>query len=208
MPTFNEIQSEVKRRMGNRTDIDSRLPTWINDAYFDLLMEPEYSFHELDKSVTLITNADVREYDLSVYTDLWFILGLRDETNEREVLRTHWKSFDRRAHATANPTRYTRFGSTLILDPTPDDVYTILIRYRRRVNEMTAGTSPEIPREWHSMLTHLATVKAYEALEQFEKATAQRQLVIPMEDGRKDQVELEDEDHENAIRVRMDGFGG
>lgn len=207
MSTFNEIRSEVKRRIGNRTDVEDRLGTWINDAYFDLLMEPEYSFHELDRQGLIITESGKREYSLNVFPDLWFILGVRDNTTEREVLRVHWKTFDRRAHTEGAPTRYTRFGSDIIFDPTPDGIYNILLRYRNRVNEMVAGTSPVIPREWHSMLTHLAVVKAYEGLEQFEKAAAQRQLVFTMEDNRKDQVELEDEDHENSIRVRLSQFG-
>lgn len=208
MATFDEIRAEVRRRIGNRTDVEDRLGTWVNDAYFDLLMEPEYVFHELDKKIILITNPNQREYSLDPYTDLWFILGIRDNTNEREVNKVHWKTFDRRAHVESWPTRYARFDNMLELDPTPDGAYELQIRYRRRVNELTQGTSPEIPREWHSMLTHIAVVKAYEALEQFEKAAAQRQLLVPMEDLRKDLVELEDEDQESAFRVRLDGFGG
>lgn len=205
MATFDVIKAEVKKRLGNRQDIDERLNVWINDAYFELLMEPEFTFYELDFEFTIVTVADQRAYDLSGVNALWFILMMRDTTNEREVRKTSVKVIDRLATTTGQPNRYARFANTILLDPIPDDVYSLNVRYRLRPNELITGTSPVIGREWDEILVVLSTVKGYEALEQPEKAGAARTLLNPLIDGRKDQEILEDEDSEMGIRVRLRG---
>lgn len=205
MATFDAIKNEVKKRLGNRQDIDDRLNMWINDAYFELLMEPEYTFFELDTIHLFDTEADRREYDLSLVAQLWFILMVRDLTNEREIRKTSVKYLDRISLTTGQPIRYARFADTLILDPTPDDVYSIRIRFRYRPNELVSGEMPLINREWDEVIVGLSTIKGYEALEQPEKAAAARNLLQPLLDMRKDQEVLEDEDSEIGVRVRMRG---
>lgn|SRR5574342_157791 len=205
MATFDTIRAEVKKRLGNRLDIDDRLPIWINDAYFELLMEPEYTFYELDTIHLFDTVANQRVYDLSLVAGLWFILMVRDMTNEREIRKTSIKVMDRLSQTTGQPNRYARFADTLELDPTPDDVYTIRIRFRYRPNELVAGSEMLINREWNEVITVLATIKGYEALEQPDKAGAARQLLGPLLDQRKDQEVLEDEDSDIGIKVRLHG---
>lgn len=205
MATFDVIKSEVKQRLGNRTDIDDRLPVWINDAYFEILMEPEYTFYELDRSYAFSTVAGQGTYDISSVTALWFILMLRDMTNEREIKKTSIKVLDRVASTQGQPIRYARFGQTIEFDPVPNDVFDIRIRYRYRANELVPGASPIIGREWDEVLVVLSTIKGYEALEQPEKAAAARQLLNPLIDARKDLEQLEDEDSDIGIKVRMKG---
>jgi len=207
MASFDVIKTEVKKRLGNRTDIDDRLNIWINDAYFELLMEPEFTFYELDTLDTIVTVANQRVYDLSTIAGLWFILMIRDETNSREVKKTSVKYLDRIARSIGQPNRYARFADTLELDPTPDDAYTLTIRFRYRPNQLVSGAYPLINREWDEVLVVLATIKGYEALEQPEKASAARNLLYPLLDKRKDQEVLEDEDSEFGLRVRLHNHG-
>lgn len=207
MATYDTIKAEVQKRIGNRqdADINSRLGTWINDAYFELLLEPEYTFYELDREYTLNTVADQRDYDISVIDDLWFILMIRDMDNEREIRKTSIKVMDRLSNSSGQPNRYARFAKTLELDPTPDDTYELRIRYRYRPNELITGTSPLTGREWDEIIVVKSTIKAYEALEQPEKAAAARNLEIALLDHRKDLEILEDEDSDIGIKVRMKG---
>jgi len=207
MASFDVIKSEVKKRLGNRTDIDDRLNIWINDAYFELLMEPEYTFYELDTMDYVVTVANQRIYDLSPIAGLWFILMLRDETNAREVRKTSIKVLDRAAYTTGQPSKYARFADTLELDPTPDGIYTLKLRYRRRPNILTSGAYPLLNREWDEVLVVLSTIKGYEGLEQPEKAGAARNLLGPLLDKRKDMEVLEDEDSEIGIKVRTSVHG-
>lgn len=203
MASFDVIKAEVKKRLGNRQDIDDRLPIWINDAYFELLMEPEFTFYELDTIHLFNTVAGQRVYDLSLVAGLWFILMLRDMTNEREIKKTSIKVMDRKQYTQGQPNRYARFADTLELDPIPDDVYTIRIRFRYRPNQLVGGSFPQTNREWDEVIVVLSTIKGYEALEQPEKAAAARNLLSPLLDMRKDQEVLEDEDSDIGVRVRM-----
>lgn len=201
MGTYNDLIEELRQRVGNRTDIDTRLGRWLNDAYFDLLHTPKESFWQLDTSVTFQTTAAAREYDISGYSNLWFILGIRDETNEREITKWSWKDFDRRRHTSGMPIRYARFGSSLYLDPTPDAAYTLLLRYRLRVSELSAGSETIVGREWDEPLLHLAAAKAYNGLELFNEAGKQQQLYEAFMHRRQDQEMLEDADAEPTITV-------
>lgn len=202
MASFDAIKTEVKSRLGNRTNIDSRLNVWINDAYFELLLNPRFNFFELDKAAQASTAALIRSYDLP--TDLWYILDIRDDTNNRKLRRRHWETFDRRSHNEGQPNLYARFGLSVELDPTPDAVYTLIIRYKFRPVDLVSGGSPAIGREWDEVITVLSVIKGFEALEEQEKAGLQRQILEQLLAVREDVTQLESMDAESQIQVRMD----
>lgn len=200
MGAFNEIFSEVRERLGGRMTIDSRITRWINDAYFEILMNPRYKFFELDKMASFNTSSGVRDYELSsIAGDVWFILSLRDETTEREVLKKDVKTFDRTVHTLGQPTRYARFGDKLILDPTPNGVYSMMMRYRQRVGEIGVGQMTVLNREWDEAFTILAVAKGYQGLEQPAKAQEQLQLFHVKLSSMEAVLSLEDDDKEPTI---------
>lgn len=206
MANFDTIKAEVISRLGGRTDISDRVTLWMNDAYFDIMLSPKYSFWELDKSNTSITTVDgTRTYSLSGISDLWFILALRDNTNEREIKQGSWKIFDRAAYADGPPLRYDRFGSDLILDPTSDGAYVIQIRYRYRPPQLAQGGDHLLGREWDELLTIMTVRNGYAALEQHRKAAEQERLLLPKMLDREEAESLEDTDaDEMSIGVRME----
>jgi hypothetical protein len=199
---FDAIKTEVVARLGGRTDIDTRVDIWINDAYFELLLGPLYAFHEIEKQATAQTIDTLRAYDLP--SDLWFILSIRDDTNNRKLRRSHWSSFDKRSASSGIPNRYARFADTVELDPTPDDAYDLIIRYRIRPDELSSTVAPVTGREWDELITVLSTAKGWEALEQQERAAAQWQLFGRLSRQRMDIAQLEDMDSETTIGVRLE----
>lgn len=202
MATFDAIKSEVSARLGNRTNIDSRLQVWINDAYFELLLNPRASFFELDKQATTQTIDTLRSYNLP--TDLWFILDVRDFTNSVKLRRGHWQTFDKRSPSSGTPRRYARFGNTIELDPTPNVAVDLIIRYRMRPTELSSSVALVTPREWDEVITTLSVAKGFEALQQFEEAAKQRQLLEALLNIRLDVPKLEDIDSETTIGVRLE----
>lgn len=208
--SFNTIKTEVIARLGGRTDLDSRVITWINDAYYELALTPRYSFFELDTTSTITTESGTRDYSISSITNLWFILGIRDQTNERKVRKSHWTVFDAKTQPSATgqiPTHYSRFEKILTFDPTPGGVYTMLLRFRRRPNEMTVNTNHLLGREWDEPITVLSTIKGYEALEQPEKAASQRTLLEQILGLREEAESLEDMDADDvSVGVRLEEF--
>lgn len=205
MISYDSIVTEVTARLGNRTDIATRVGRWINYAYFELLLNPTYSFFELDKSTTFSTVASTRSYDIvTPNPDLWFILIMRDATNQRRVRRASWKTFDESTITTGQPTRYARFGTSVELDPTPDAVYSILMRYRRRPIDLVSGSNMDgLGTEWEEPIVTLASVKGFEALKLSEDAASQRTLLVSMLQSRQDVPMLEDDDAEFTIQPVM-----
>ena len=200
---FDAIQTEVIARLGNRQDIAARSSVWINDAYFEILMNPRFTFFELDAVQQAATVIGQRTYSLP--PDLWFILSLRDNTNNIKLQRTHTMVLDKIAPVAGLSVRYARFGLAVELDPTPNSVVTLQLRYRKRVAELTAGSTLVIPREWDEPVTVLSVVKGFEALDNKEKAAFQRQLFDKMLENRQDVPTLEDMDAETTIGIN-EGF--
>lgn len=202
MASYSTLKTEIIYGLGNRSDLDARIPNWLNWAYYEILMTPRFSFYELDKQVTTQTINTLRAYDLP--DDCWFILSVRDDTNERKLDRKHWQVFDKIAHTPGQPNRYAHFANTIELDPTPDDEYDIILRYRKRPIEIVSDSSPIIGAEWDEVLVRLTIVKGLESLEQPEKATKQRQLLEAALSLRLDVPQLEDADAETTLGVRFE----
>jgi len=198
----NHVISEMRWRLGNRTDIQSRLSTWLNDAYFELLLSPRFTFYQLDKAYSWTTPGHQRAFFLStMLPDLWFILNMRNDTYQIKLRRKDPSEFDRTWQVEGIPTRYTRFDDRIELDPTPDMDYDLTIRYRTRPPELQANTESWIDREWDEVITTMAVQKGWEALEQWDKASAQKQLIETQLARRFDAFQMDDADSEATIGV-------
>jgi len=198
--TVNELITELGYRLGNRTDTTSRLPIWLNDAYFELLLSPRFSYYELDKSYAFPTIAQQRTYNIvGLVPDLWFILDLRNETLQQKMSRYHWSEFDRKWRVFAIPVRYTRYGPNIELEPVPDKAYDLTMRYRLRPGQLIPGGTHILGREWDEVILTMAVQKGWEALEQWDKSKAQKELVELQLAAREEPLTLEDADSETTI---------
>ena len=158
-------------------------------------MNPRFTFLELDELD--YENTVAGQPSISMPNDLWFVLDMRDNTNQRRIRQVHWQVIDDIQQTLGQPTRYARFAPTsAILDPIPDAVYQIQIRYRSRVQELDAAHDPGnvLGVEWEEPLTTLAYIKGCEALELQEKAGTARTLLEGMLGIRQDVPMMEDED--------------
>ena len=203
MAGFTAIQNEVIARLGNRTDLAARSAIWINDAYFELLLNPTFEFFELDSLNAFNTIAGTTSYTFPNFSAVWHLLDLTDVTNNRKLIRTHWQTLDRITPTSGQPTRYARFSVGVILDPTPDAVYQIQMRYRVRPPELSATSSPAIGREWDEVITLLAVTKGWEALSDHERAALTRQLVREAISRHMDVPQLEDMDSTTTLAPQL-----
>lgn len=199
----NQILQEMTWRLGNRSDITPRTLTWLNDAYFELLLTPRFTYFQLDKRVTWVALKGIRNYTLSTWVpDLWFILDVRNEFYQQKLYRKDPSEFDRTWWIDGMPLRYTRFQDRLEIDPTPDVDYDMSMRYRVRPAELVNGGEHLLTREWDEVLITMAVQKGWEALEQWDKATAQKQIVEMQLVRRFDAFQMDDADSEATIGVR------
>jgi len=102
---------------------------YIQDTLESICSGFEWTF--LESSYDLSTVSDQREYTLPAHLEPRNIL-------QQGVRRSGWTPpldyiqndyLDRVVLTSGQPTKYSIFGQKLILDPTPDDVYTITIKY-------------------------------------------------------------------------------
>ncbi len=215
MISFDAMQSEVISRLGNRSDIQARSVRWINQAFLELILLPRFSFFELDLTTSFNTVAGTRVYNITDWvglsppatagsTDsLWYILDISDFTNNRKLARTHWHVLDRIGYnpqISGQPTRYARFGNAVQLDPVPDGVFAMTVRYRNRPMDLQSGsTFVGLGSEWEEVIETMATIKGFEALDQRAKAGELRSLLEPMMSIRQDVPTQEDMDAEITI---------
>jgi len=196
---FGEIYGEVISRLGNRSDITARAKQWVNQAQFSIATN--YRFFELEVSVTGSTTSSTRTYSLP--SDLRVILSLRDTTNSRKLTQADWRTFDKTSQVTGQPSRYTRFGSSIELDPTPDATYSLSLRYLKRVASMTNDTDePVLPDEWIEAIILRACWIGALALQMNETSEAfKNEYVLYVSERKADQVESAF-DIESGVGVR------
>lgn len=205
--SVTSLTSEIKQRLGNRLGIDGRILTWLNYAYFELLCAPRFSFYELDAVATIPTVANTQSYNLvSAAPDFWFIMNIRDNTNQRIVQRRYIKDVDRVYATTGQPVHYARFQNTIVLDPTPDAVYQLLLRYRKRPALLGASDSLAIQIEWDEILVVSTLLKGLQAFKLLEEAAAQKQYYEQLMAAKVDAVVLEEPDEDFGITVSYDGL--
>jgi hypothetical protein len=206
MISYSSMITEITARLGNRADLAGRVDRWLNYAYFELLLNPNFDFYELDKkNETLNTTSGVNALDVvTPIPDLWAILDIRDNTNNLKLRRSHVRVFDKIQPTPGQPVRYARFGKTIEFDPVPDGTYNLRIRYRTRPNELASGTTfSGLGTEWEEPLIVMATYKGWMALKQYEDAAATKQLMDAALATRQDVPMLEDEDSETTIEPSL-----
>src|SRR5262245_9160773 len=197
--TYDDIKNEVIRRLGNRSDLSTRIDQWAMDALTELTQAPKASFRELDASYTVTVKADT--YKLPLPGDFWILLSLRDPT--RKLDQVHWQVLDRVYRTKGTPMRFARFQDHVELDPIPDQDVLLTLRYRRRLPTLVAGMALPIEREWHEMLTTLTVSKGLWALQRYEESTGVKQGIDAELANRLDNPLLEDDGYETTIAVRF-----
>jgi hypothetical protein len=204
---FNDLKMELQLRLGNRADLDARMNRWLNYAYFEILMNPRFQFFELDTAAPVfdtIQGQDTYTFEGIKIVDMWFILDIRDMTNERKLRRTHWSYIDKITRFQGMPIRYYRFGNGFVMQPIPDATYVIQVRYRRRPPDLTNGTDfINLGTEWEEPIITLASIKGFEALQLKEEAAGARQLLEGMFSSRIDVPGLEDFDSETTVEATI-----
>jgi hypothetical protein len=198
----NQLLTELTYRLGNRSDLSPRTLIWLNDAYYELLLSPRFTFFEIDRSAGLLAPAGQYIFQVSTnFPDLWFILDIRNEMYQIKLRRKDPSEFDRAWRTTGIPARYTRFQDQIEIDPTPDVDYQLTLRYRMRPPELQQGSDTILQREWDEPLLTMAVQKGWEALEQWDKASSQKQMLETQLARRFDAFQMDDADSEATIGV-------
>jgi len=211
---FETIFDHVKTNLGGREGKDAFIKELINNAYLDLVTSAKFPdlgrmapipCPELDKRVTFVTVDGTPDYAYSLIApSCIFPVALRDITNNYPLVPKEIRWYNRyRSIVDGKPRYYVPWAKLLYLDPTPDDAYTIEMRYRQSVALPALVQTQDVPvlgEEWHEAIELAATVRGARSfgdprLMVWEAAL--KQFVV----GHSEQYTQEEEDVDTGFRV-------
>jgi hypothetical protein len=153
--TFQQMQTLVKRTINNRDDLDTEIAQAINQAYRQVCALRGVSFRELDQgpgrfstvaaqrfypfaSTTITTGFDRGDAIVGGIIDPMAIFSpMRDRTNSRRIKASSVQDFDGKFTTSGKPYWFAHTGDGIELEPTPDAVYSIQLRWRLRPNQLS-----------------------------------------------------------------------
>ncbi len=162
--------------------LESRVQTYLN--WSQKRIARFYSFHELNKLITTAaTVADVKRYPLVTGTNNLGLVRPKDISSirlvdgaySRKLTRWSTRKFDTKfpypeQYSTARPTIYHRDGYYVEMFKTPNDAYTLHIRYPQWAVDFTSGTQVSDFLDKDQVLVAAGIFETYFALEEYTDA--------------------------------------
>lgn len=160
---FGTFKTLITRNLGGRSDITPLIGEWLNSCYLDLVTRGKFPelkrfapipVPELDATATFPTADGTPDY--AQPSNALFPISVRDATNNHSLAQRDIRWYDRnKSTVGGKPLRYATFGGRLWFDPTPDGVYTIQERFRKKVTIPALQADSDVPligQEWHEAL--------------------------------------------------------
>ena len=159
--TRDQLAAEVKFALGNRDDLDSWYPVWINRAYQHITKTIE--FPQARTSAVLTVVADQHEYTLP--TDYFHAYTLRNNDEQAKITRISPATYRTRdTTIRAKPREYTiASGTTLAIYPADAEAGDeLLLDYRKTFPSLSDGASVhELYDEWEQAIVQKAMEFAF-----------------------------------------------
>lgn len=177
MPNSGILLPQLITELRTHLGIDSGDPDWqdsdctlvLNRTLWELFTK--FPFRETDFATTLKTVAGQREYSVQGDFQALNTLAVVDSTSGKHIQLPPMSKFTYEQNYTddtiiktlqAIPTNYFRADGSIILYPTPDKVYTIVVHYVKNLADLASNnTSPPINFEWHEILLYGACWRGF-----------------------------------------------
>lgn len=133
--TFSQLQAEVRAGLGNRTDLDTRLPSIVNLAQQRIALIHDFDEMEviLNTSVSNTSSANDKNLVLPLKREIYSVVVLNGAQSLKMTYRTpqYWDRVMSMPEFWARdmPRDYTIWNNTLEMFPLPDITYSLRIRY-------------------------------------------------------------------------------
>lgn len=162
---FSEMYGELETHLGSNARLtassSAKSKEFINRMYLQLARS--YRFYELDLTDTSKSTV-AGTATVAVPTGTREIISIRDTTNKIKLIKRDiewYEGQDQSSDAQGVPEFYLRYGSNIVLWPTPDGAYALQIRYLKLPDELSDDADvPVYPEDWHEVIVLLATSRA------------------------------------------------
>lgn len=197
---LGELDDELAALLGNRSEItQARRYLWLNNAQKELAYAFPFFQNATKTNITMVVGQS--EYDLP--SDLIAIYSLRDVTLKRRIMRTSFRKLDNiDALQSGNPTHYIRFGNKIELTPVPSAANTMLLRYAKKITDMSSETDePTLPEPWHEIILLGAEFRGWRALREEGRMAVVKNEYLQLLRSREPEWEIEEGDEEWGIEI-------
>lgn len=138
------------------TDEKTGCDTYLNRAYWEIL--DKYKFREKEVIASFVTIASTPFYHVPTLLEALQSLAIKDNNSDAYTPLDPMTSdeynqvFVNTTDNEGKPEKYLRETSGIRLWPTPDDVYTLKIRYWSVLSDLSDTVDPTIPQVWHEVI--------------------------------------------------------
>jgi hypothetical protein len=182
------METELKFRLGNRTDMTSQLTTAVQMAYDELVTG--LKIPETEESSVLTLSTGTTTYTMP--TDILFPVSVRNATDGERLEAMSIRNYDRirDVATTGKPSHYVWWRNELIIVPPNDTTArTFLMRYRKRLVALSASTTlSALPREWDEVIIQGAYFRALDWLQLKQEGMAAKAEYMQMLQRRMDRL--------------------
>jgi hypothetical protein len=184
---LTKLRADVRKGLAlDATDLpNADVDSLLNRTYWEIL--EKFHIRETESSTTFTTNQGQREYVLPPDFESLRISAIVDpDTLKHSKLdlfsvKEYEQVYNEDEAEEGFPTKYFRANESIILWPTPDDTYDIVIHYRQRLEDLADGNiDPMLPRSWQELLIFGAIFRGWLELNDYERANAMKAHYIGM----------------------------
>ena len=147
--------SATTAALGNRVDIPvSTVSFWVNQAQMDVWnLLP----HELQEGIA-VSSTTLNEDKITLPSDFQELIALSNTSRSNALLNPiNVDQLAAYSDASGIPTHYALYSNWLELRPIPDSSYSISLRYRKQLSEMTLTTAvPSVASRLRPAIFHRA----------------------------------------------------
>lgn len=173
--TFLEMQTRLARQLINRTDVTPDMrKEWINDAYIDICSS--LKLPELFGSFAITTIVDQPFYMLPDIVEYLRQAAVVDPVTYsfyggRPLTKITLETYRKQPDETDAVASYFREGEVFVVWPTPDSITTIAVDVKVQPAPLVDDTDcPIIPIQFHEVILKAARAKAFDDLQEFDRA--------------------------------------
>lgn len=194
--TLASMRLWLQRALQGRDDLtEEELDLWINDSYLDICTSIDLD--EMKGSLALTTIAGQPLYLLPYSVSSTQNAALIDTsmtTGGQPLAKADRAWYREQQNKSGRPEAFFREGDVLVLYPTPDKAYTVSLDFRiRPLPLIEDNDSPIVGHEWHRPIRLGARQKAFDDLQEFDKALPAENSLVNSVRRRNNREAAEDE---------------